>query len=92
MECRVTDMCYKEVINVCDGQRLGFVCDVEVDVVSGRVISLIVPGPYRFWGIFGREDDFVIPWECISRIGEDIIIIEVRGEYGRGRRNRKGWI
>ena len=89
--CRIVDLRCKEVINVIDGQRLGFVCDVEVDVVSGRVVAIIVPGPYRFFGILGREDDFIIPWECIARIGEDIIIIEVRGEYRRGRRYKSGW-
>ena len=40
-------------------------------------IALIVPGKLKFFGLFGREDDFVIPWGCIRRIGNDIILVEV---------------
>ena len=49
MGCRVTEMRCKEVINVKDGQRLGFISDVEVEIPEGRVCSIIVPGPCRFW-------------------------------------------
>lgn len=34
MLCRITDMHSKEVINVCDGTRLGCVDDVEVDTCT----------------------------------------------------------
>ena len=91
MICRIADFRYKEVINVHTGYRLGFVCDVEMDVASGNVLALIVPGPCRFFGIFGREDDYILPWECIERIGEDIILINVMGEFRRGRCEKKRW-
>ena len=38
--------------------------------------ALIVPGPCRFLGLFGREDDYVIPWLCIKRIGDDLILVD----------------
>ena len=34
----------KEVINICDGSRLGYVCDLAVDSATGRIISISVPG------------------------------------------------
>lgn len=37
----------------------------------------MVPGKCRFFGLFGRADDYVIPWQCIRRFGEDIILVEV---------------
>lgn len=92
MLCRFSDLRYKEVINVCNGHRLGYVCDAELDIHTGRIIALVVPGPCRFFGLFWREEDYIIPWECISRIGEDIIIIEVSGEHKRGRRHRRGYM
>lgn len=91
MQCRIADLRFKEVINVCDGFRLGFVSDVEVNIVTGQVVALIVPGPCRFLGLFWREDDFVLPWECISRIGEDIILIDVKDGHRRGKREKHGW-
>ncbi len=76
MNCRIVDLRGKEVINVCDGARLGFPYDVELDVITGRVVAIIVPGPGRFLGFFGRSVDCVIPWEAIRRIGDDIILVD----------------
>ena len=78
MHCRIVDIRGKEVIDICTGIRLGFPIDVEVDVVSGRMVAIIVPGPCRYFGLFGREDDIIIPWDCIRRIGDDIILVERR--------------
>ena len=50
--------------------------DLVVDICCGRVTALIVPGPCRFLGLFGREDDYVIPWLCIKRIGDDLILVD----------------
>lgn len=87
--CRIADLRCKEVINLCDGCRLGFVGDVEVDILCGRVAALIVPGRCRFFGLFGREEDFIIPWECIDKIGDDIIL--VRHDRPIPHRERKKW-
>ena len=78
MSVKFTSLQCKEVICVSDGQRLGFVCDVEVTVPEGNVVSLIVPGPCRFLGVAGRREDYVIPWGCIRRIGPDIILVEAK--------------
>lgn len=36
------DFKHKEVINICDGKRLGFVQDVCADLDSGRITSIMV--------------------------------------------------
>ena len=92
MQCRIADLRCKEVINVCTGFRLGYVSDVIFDVVSGQLLSLVVPGPCRFFGIFGRGDDYVIPWRCIRRIGDDIILVEAEGEQRREKPPKRQWI
>lgn len=76
MKFTFSEMKEKEVIHVGDGERLGFVSDLEIDTVTGRVISLRVPGGYRALGIFGKEPERVIPWEKIKKIGEDLVIVE----------------
>ena len=76
MVLSVNDLKTKEVINVSDGARLGFVSDVEIDLANGRVTSLLVPGAYRLMGFLGRDEDTVIRWENIKKIGDDIIIID----------------
>ncbi len=47
---RICDLKEKEVINICDGERLGYVEDVEFDLCTGRVTHIIIPGPCKFWG------------------------------------------
>jgi YlmC/YmxH family sporulation protein len=80
----------KEVINISDGCRLGYVSDLEIDTDCGKILTLIIPGPCRFLGLFGREDDYVIPWPCIRRIGSDIILVDIL--LGNVRRPRvKKW-
>lgn len=91
MGVRVTDLRCKEVINVCDGLRLGFVTDVEVKLPEGQIVALVVPGPCRFFGLFGRKDDFVIPWACIRRIGDDIILVEIEPDKCRVPRPKRSW-
>ena len=44
MSCCISDLRDKEIINICNGARLGYVVDVEVDVSSGGVISLVASG------------------------------------------------
>lgn len=80
MTVRVSELKCREVINICDGCRIGFVSDLEMDCTGGNVVALITPGKMRFFGLFGREDDCVIPWGCIRRIGSDIILVEVELE------------
>ena len=91
MECRLSDLRCREVINISTGTRLGYVNDALVDLKDGRIAALIVPGPARFLGLFGREDDYILPWPCITRIGPDIILIDGKGDIRRDRRERRGF-
>ncbi len=73
---KASDFRQKEVINIYDGQRLGFVCDVDIDMTCGKLNSIIVPGSGKILGIFGKSEDYVIPWHNIKTIGEDIILVD----------------
>lgn len=86
METRIAELRYKEVISVEDGSRFGFVGDMEVDLDSGQVRALVVPGRRRLFGLLGREEDRYIPWNAVRRFGEDIILVEDQGTRHRPRR------
>ena len=73
------DLKQKEVVNVLDGKRLGTITDIEIDIDAGKLTAIVVPGAGRFLGIFGRNDDIVIPWEKIHKIGLDVILVEAVG-------------
>ena len=78
-----TELKYKEVIDVHTGFRLGCVCDVEFDDCSGQIASLICPGRPRFFGLLGREDDYILPWDAITQMGSDIILIDGKADIRR---------
>jgi YlmC/YmxH family sporulation protein len=69
----------KEVINLCDGTRIGCPDDFEVSVGDGRIVALIVPRPSGFLGL-SHANDLVIPWHKIECIGEDAILVRLSNE------------
>ena len=78
MGMRVTDLSCKEVVCIGDGSRLGYVSDVEVEVPCGQVKAIVVPVKCRWFGLFGHTEDYVIPWDAIRRVGDDILLVECR--------------
>ena len=76
MLCCISELREKEIVNIRDGCRLGCVCDVELDSVSGRIISIIVYGKCKFMGVFGRSEDIKIYWDSIKVIGDDTILVD----------------
>lgn len=78
---RIEELCRKDVINIQDGTRLGFAEDVEIDVCDGKVCSLVIYGRAKFFGLFGREQDIVVPWGDIQKIGEDTILVTYEAPF-----------
>lgn len=76
MDSRITKLRDKEIIDIRNGSRYGYVGDLEIDLESGKVNALVVPGRLRLFGLLGRERERVFPWESVRRIGEDIILVE----------------
>lgn len=72
--CNLKD---KEVINVNDCTILGFVDDIDFDICTGCVVAIIVPGPAKLCGMFGRDKEYVIPFKCVVKIGPDAILVDV---------------
>jgi YlmC/YmxH family sporulation protein len=77
---RFSDLKEKEVINACDCRRLGCVGDLIFNECTGKITDLIVPGPGRICGVFGRDIEYIIPWNHIRCIGPDIILVELNEE------------
>lgn len=74
---RIYEMRQKEVINIRDGCRYGYVCDLEIDIEEGLIVKLIIPGPGKIFGVFGREQEYHIPWKNVKQIGEDLILVDI---------------
>ena len=75
MVARISDLHDKEVINICDGMRLGCVDDVEIDTCTAQLVSIVIFGRSKLLGLLGHEDDIVIGWKEIEVIGEQTILV-----------------
>ena len=71
------DFKHKEVININNGNRLGYVQDVCADLETGMITSIIVPGSNKIMSFFNQNNDIVIPWQNIKCIGDDLILVEI---------------
>ncbi len=72
--CTYSGLRQKEVINLCNGSRLGFICDLEINLCDGRIETILVPGESGLLG-FGRCEVIAVPWEKIETIGADAILV-----------------
>ncbi len=76
MNCSFYELRHKEVINRKTGARIGFVDDLDIDVECARINALIIYGGCRLFSIFGKRNDYVIPWQKIGVIGDDTILVD----------------
>ncbi len=74
---RTSDLRTREVVNILDGKRFGSIEDVEIDLESGRITAIVIPGSGKVLGFFGRGEEYVVPWEKIRKIGVDTILVEL---------------
>ncbi len=74
---KTSDLRTKDVINILDGRRMGYIGDLELDLERGRIKEVVITGTSHFLGLFGRERDTVIPWSQIRKIGQDVILVEI---------------
>ena len=70
------DLAEKDVIRIQNGENLGRIDDILFDEGSGRNQSVLLRGRGRMLGLLGYDDDLLLPWESIRRIGADVIIVD----------------
>ena len=76
----------KDVINICEGRRLGRPIDVVFNE-KACIDAIVVPGPSRFWSAFRVErEGFAIPWTKIRCIGDDVILVDIEADFFGGTR------
>ena len=81
MCCRIAELKNKQVVCVKNGCVLGYVSDVELDTLNGKLISIIIYGRLKILGLLGREEDIIIPWNDISVIGSETVLVNTEPEF-----------
>lgn len=79
---RFVELCEKDVINTCDGRLLGCVDDLEFDEHTGSILAIGVPVKSKQFSLFkGGSCEYAIPWCCIKKIGDDVILVELDADF-----------
>lgn len=79
MMVKISEFQIKDVVNVADGKKLGNISDIEINLSNGKIEAIIVSGNGRMLGFFGKEEEIIISWKNILKIGEDVILVRYRG-------------
>lgn len=82
MDISYNELKSKEIVNLCDGTKMGRVIDVIFSGESGKVLGFVVPGEKH---VFKKNEDVFIPLEKVRRIGDDVILVRFDlndGYYG----------
>ena len=78
MEASFLELKAKQVINTVDGKCLGHITDIIFDVVTSKALGFVVPQPNQgFWGLFKGGKDIFIPFDCVCKLGVDVILVEL---------------
>lgn len=87
----------KDVINICDGRRLGFICDFEIDTECGKICAVFVSE--KFFSINGNKNQMRIRWDMIRCIGDDTVLVDAGRDFKcscdekpKGEKHKKGWL
>jgi len=74
---RISDLRQKDMVNMLDGKKLGPVRDIEIDLEQGKVMALILPGSPKGFSLFARQEDIILEWQRIHKIGVDVVLVEL---------------
>lgn len=75
---RISEFQVKDVVNVADGKRLGHIGDIEINLNTGKIEAIIINGSGKVLGFFGKEEELIIAWKNILKIGEDVILVRYK--------------
>ena len=69
----LSDLQTKEIINLSDGKKLGKIVDVEIS--DNKIVNLIVEMKRNIFNFLKKNEDVLINWNMIKKIGEDVILV-----------------
>ncbi|ALC80979.1 MULTISPECIES: YlmC/YmxH family sporulation protein [Bacillus] len=73
----ISEFQMKDVVDVSNGKKLGSIGDIDINVTNGKIQAIIIGGSGRVLGFFGKEEEILIPWRNIVKIGEDVILVRL---------------
>jgi YlmC/YmxH family sporulation protein len=81
-------MAGKEIVNIADGSRLGVVgqSDIAIDPSSGEIYSLMLPRRPNVLNVWTGQQELIVPWDAVRKVGSEVIVVEMDQTTPRLRR------
>ncbi|MBA2174254.1 YlmC/YmxH family sporulation protein [Halobacillus locisalis] len=76
---KISELQMKDVIAMETGERLGYISDLDIDTQRGKMKGLVLTLKGKAMGLFGKEEEMMIPWDQIVNIGTDVILVKKTG-------------
>lgn len=69
----------KDVINVYDGKKIGYIADIELDWSNRCIVSIVVEkiNFFHFLCFFKEPPMIIIPIECVVSLKGDVILVNI---------------
>ncbi|RJX22684.1 MAG: YlmC/YmxH family sporulation protein [Desulforudis sp.] len=85
---RLSQMAGKEIVNIADGSRLGVVghSDISIDPSTGEIYSLLLPRRPNVLNVWTGQQELVVPWDAVRKVGTEVIVVELDQTQPRLRR------
>ena len=77
---KISELREKEVINLYNGQRLGYIYDFDIDLEKGVITGIVIPSEGKVLSFFSKSNDVFVSWDKIIKIGSDTILVNLRDE------------
>lgn len=72
----LSDLQHKDIISTKDGRKIGHIIDAEINT-EGKVVFLVVEEKKNFKKIISSSNETKISFSDITKIGEDVILVNV---------------
>lgn len=72
----LSDLQNKDIINTKNGKQVGRIIDVEI-TPEGKILNFVVEARRNMKMFMSNPPDTKIPYENISKIGEDVILVNL---------------
>lgn len=77
---KVSDLREKEVINLYNGERVGYIYDFDIDMENGTITGIIIPAEGKVLSFFSKNHDIHVSWNKIIKVGTDTILVNLKDD------------
>lgn len=72
---RISDFQNKDVVNLKNGNRLGNIIDIDIDMLNGNINKVIIYNKKSIFNVF-KSEELELDWSLIKKVGDDVILID----------------